>query len=42
VAKLTEMTALLEREMDRFGDRAPLKVSNPKPAQWTPPVPGPK
>jgi len=36
-AKLAEMTALLEREMARYGDTTPLKVANPKPAEWTPP-----
>ena len=36
-AKLAEMTALLEKEMQRYGDTAPLKVANPKPADWSPP-----
>ena len=34
------MTALLEKEMARCGDTAPLKVANPKPAEWTPPAAG--
>ena len=37
-AKLTDMTALLEKEMARYADPAPLKVANPKPAVWTPPA----
>jgi arylsulfatase A-like enzyme len=37
-AKLAEMTALLEKEMRDHGDTAPLKVANPKPAEWTPPA----
>ena len=36
-AKLAELTALLEKEMQRYGDTAPLKVANPRPADWTPP-----
>jgi arylsulfatase A-like enzyme len=36
-AKLAELTALLEKEMRRYGDTAPLKVANPQPADWTPP-----
>jgi arylsulfatase A-like enzyme len=39
VGKVAEMTALLEREMRRYGDTVPLKVANPKPAEWTPPPP---
>ena len=39
-AKVAEMTALLEKEMQRYGDTAPLKVANAKPAEWTPPPPG--
>ena len=37
-AKLAEMTALLEKEMREHSDTAPLKVANPKPAEWTPPI----
>ena len=37
--QLREMTALLEKEMARYGDTAPLKVPNPKPAEWKPPQP---
>ena len=36
-AKLAEMTALLQTEMERYADRAPLQVANPKPAAWSPP-----
>ncbi|HEY3861038.1 MAG TPA: sulfatase-like hydrolase/transferase [Verrucomicrobiae bacterium] len=36
-AKVGEMTALLEKEMKESGDHAPLKVANPKPAEWSPP-----
>jgi len=36
-AKLTEMTTLLQKEMASYADNVPLKVANPKPAQWTPP-----
>ena len=38
-AQLAEMTTLLEREMSRYGDTAPLKVEHPKPAEWIPPAP---
>jgi arylsulfatase A-like enzyme len=38
-AKLAGMTALLEQEMSRYGDRAPLHVADPKPPHWTPPQP---
>ncbi len=38
-AQLLEMTALLEKEMARYGDSAPLKVPNPKRPEWTPPAP---
>lgn len=38
-AKVAELTALLEGEMRYFGDTAPLKVAQPKPAEWTPPAP---
>ena len=31
------MTALLEKEMERYADTAPLKVINPQPAAWSPP-----
>jgi arylsulfatase A-like enzyme len=36
-AKVKELMALLAREQTRFGDSAPLKLENPKPAQWMPP-----
>ena len=35
--KVTELTDLLQKEMQRYGDRFPLTVANPKPEQWTPP-----
>jgi arylsulfatase A-like enzyme len=37
-AKVAEMTDLLEKEMTRYGDTYPLKVANPMPAEWKPPV----
>jgi len=37
-AKVAELTALLEKEMQRSGDTGVLKVANPKPAEWTPPA----
>ncbi|MGL6076957.1 MAG: sulfatase-like hydrolase/transferase [Fimbriiglobus sp.] len=36
--KVMEMTKLLEKEMASFADKAPLKVPNPKPAEWKPPA----
>jgi arylsulfatase A-like enzyme len=36
--KLREMLALLEGEMRKYGDEAPLKVATPAPAAWTPPA----
>ena len=41
-AKIAELTALLTKEMASYADTAPLKVANPKPAEWTPPAPGTK
>jgi arylsulfatase A-like enzyme len=38
--KIKELTALLEKTRKTFGDEAPLVVSNPKPAAWTPPGEG--
>lgn len=38
-ATLARLTGLLEKEMSRYGDTAPLKVANPRPAAWAPPVP---
>lgn len=37
-AKVAELTALLEQELQRQGDTAPLRVPNPKPAEWHPPA----
>lgn len=36
-AKVTEMLAKLQNEMDRNDDTLPLVVAHPKPAEWTPP-----
>ncbi len=41
-AKITELTALLTKEMTARADAAPLTVSNPAPAEWTPPAAGDK
>ncbi|MEO6741419.1 MAG: sulfatase-like hydrolase/transferase [Chthoniobacteraceae bacterium] len=40
--KLAEMLSLLQQQMERYGDTAPLIIANPKPAAWTPPAPGAK
>jgi arylsulfatase A-like enzyme len=37
-AKLAELTAALEKEMAGYGDKHPLKVAQPRPAEWTPPA----
>ena len=37
-AKVAELTALLEKEMLKSGDTGTLKVTNPQPAEWTPPT----
>jgi len=36
-AKVAELTLLLAKEMQRDGDTAPLRVSDPQPADWAPP-----
>ena len=36
--RIREMMDLLENEMARYGGSHPLKVANPKPAQWSPPA----
>lgn len=36
--KVVELTTLLQKEMNHYGDTAPLRVANPKPAAWTPPI----
>ena len=36
--KLAELTAALEKEMAAYGDKHPLKVADPRPAEWTPPA----
>ena len=41
-AKLAELTALLAKEMATHADTHPLTVTNPAPAEWTPPAPGNK
>ena len=38
-SQVAALTALLRREMERYGDTAPLSVPNPQPADWTPPPP---
>jgi len=35
--KVAQLTRLMKKEMKHYGDKAPLKVANPKPAEWTPP-----
>ena len=34
--KVGELTALLQKEMERYADTTPLTIANPKPAAWTP------
>jgi hypothetical protein len=41
-AKVAELMALLQKEMTAYSDTSPLKVSNPTPAEWTPPARGDK
>jgi arylsulfatase A-like enzyme len=41
-AKVQELLALLEVELKRSGDKAPLTVGKPLPAEWTPPRKGQK
>ena len=36
-ARISQLMQLLAREQREFGDAAPLKVDDPKPAQWSPP-----
>jgi len=36
--KVTQLMAALEKEQAKFGDAAPLRVSSPSRAEWTPPV----
>ncbi len=37
-ARVADLMQKLEAEMQRSGDKAQLKVPNPKPAQWSPPA----
>jgi len=37
--KIKELTALLEKTRQEYGDSAPLQVANPAPAEWTPQTP---
>ena len=37
--RVAAMTALLQQEMNRYADKIPLTVANPKLAAWTPPAP---
>ena len=39
-AKVAQLTASLEKEMARYADQHPLKVTNPAPAAWSPPARG--
>ncbi len=39
-AKVAELSAALEKEMQQSGDTATLRVTNPKSAEWNPPKPG--
>ncbi len=39
-ARVKTMLARLRREMDNYGDHAPLTVAHPRPARWTPPARG--
>jgi arylsulfatase A-like enzyme len=39
-AKIAELTAALEKEMAAYSDTFPLRVTNPAPAEWTPPGKG--
>ncbi|MEO6739575.1 MAG: sulfatase-like hydrolase/transferase [Chthoniobacteraceae bacterium] len=41
-SRITELTAAMEKEMQRSDDKGELKVANPKPAEWTPPAKGAK
>ena len=36
--KVKEMTSILEKEMMKYGDAAPLIVPDPAPANWVPPA----
>lgn len=38
-SKLRELMQLMETDQKRYGDKAPLKVTNPMSAEWTPPKP---
>jgi arylsulfatase A-like enzyme len=40
LSKVQELMALLEKEMQSRDDKTPLVVTNPMPAEWTPPAPG--
>ncbi len=35
--KITQLTALLEKTRQEYGDAAPLQVATPAPAEWSPP-----
>lgn len=37
-SKVAEMMAKMAKEQEAYGDAEPLKVANPKPAAWSPPV----
>ncbi|MDX2036282.1 MAG: sulfatase-like hydrolase/transferase [Isosphaeraceae bacterium] len=42
VSKIKELLTLLEAELKRSGDKSPLTVEKPSPAEWTPPKKGKK
>ncbi|MFM9965668.1 MAG: sulfatase/phosphatase domain-containing protein, partial [Planctomycetaceae bacterium] len=37
-AKVADLMTRLEQDLTAFGDKHPLKVANPEPAEWSPPV----
>jgi arylsulfatase A-like enzyme len=41
-AKIKELLTLLQTEQKRYGDKTPLTVEKPLPAEWTPPKKGKK
>src|SRR5262249_5741826 len=38
--RVIELTKLLEKQQEQYGDSAPLRVAKPKPAEFTPPREG--
>ncbi len=41
-AKVKELLTLMEAEQKRYGDKTPLTIEKPLPAEWTPPMKGKK